>query len=469
MCRPATQLQTPQPQYTMNNQSQNHANNIKIGVISLGCDKNRLDTETMLANLQEGGYQITADAKEADVIIVNTCAFLQSARQEAIDTVLEMSHCKDNGVCKKIIVTGCLGQKFGQDVLDGLTEADAVVGTNEYQNICQIVQNTLNGERRLYNDSNPCMQVSRRVLTTPKHYAYLKIADGCNNFCSYCLIPYIRGRFRSVPMEQLIEQARQLTESGVRELILIAQDTTKYGADLYEEPRLVELIQALSQIENLHWIRLLYCYPELCTEQLLAEIEHNPKVAKYIDIPLQHVDDTILKAMNRKSTQADVDKLFDRLAVSNPKIEVRSTFICGFPSETDETITKMQAFLQKYRLRNVGFFAYSREDGTVAAKLPNQVPQRTKQRYVKQMYQTQYKVMQQLSQNDVGKTYECVVDEFVEQNGITFVYRGRTQFMSPDIDGIVYIHSDTPLTTGQFVNVKITNALDYDLIGEVTL
>jgi len=452
----------------MNNQPQNNTTHIKIGIISLGCDKNRLDTETMLANLQAGGFEITADAQDADVIIVNTCAFLQSAREEAIDTVLEMAHYKQGGACKKIIVTGCLGQKFGQEVLDSLTEADAVVGTNEYQNICQIVQRTLDGERKLYNHSNPCMQVSKRVLTTPKHYAYLQIADGCNNFCSYCLIPYIRGRFRSVPLEQLVEEARHLVDFGVRELILIAQDTTKYGADLYGEPRLVQLIQALSQIENLHWIRLLYCYPELCTEQLLAEIEHNPKVAKYIDIPLQHVDDAILKAMNRKSTQADVDKLFDRLAASDPKIEVRSTFICGFPGETPSTIAAMQAFLQKYELRNVGFFAYSREEGTVAAKLPNQVPQRTKQRYVKQMYQTQYKVMQQLSQSDVGKTYECVVDEFVEQDGAVYVYRGRTQFMAPDIDGVVYVHSDEPLTVGQFVNVKITNALDYDLIGEVT-
>ncbi|MCM1289087.1 MAG: 30S ribosomal protein S12 methylthiotransferase RimO [Corallococcus sp.] len=451
----------------MNAQSLKSTTNIKIGVISLGCDKNRLDTEMMLANLQAGGYQITSDAKDADVIIVNTCAFLQSARQEAIDTVLEMSHLKQLGRCKKIIVTGCLGQKFGQEVLDGLTEADAVVGTNEYQSICQIVQNTLEGERKLYNGSNPCMQISERILTTPKHYAYLKIADGCNNFCSYCLIPYIRGRFRSVPQDQLVLQAKQLAECGVRELILVAQDTTKYGTDIYGEPRLVQLIKDLSAIDGLHWIRLLYCYPELCTEELITEIECNPKVAKYIDIPLQHVDDGILKAMNRKSNRAGVDKLFARLAKTEPKIEVRSTFICGFPGETEQTVIGIQDFLQRNRLRNVGFFAYSQEDGTAAAKLPNQVSQRAKQKYVKQMYKTQYKIMQKLSLGDVGKIYECVIDEFVEQDGQTFVYRGRTQFMAPEIDGVVYVHSAKPIEMGQFVNVKITNSLDYDLIGEV--
>ena len=403
----------------------------------MGCDKNRLDTETMLAILSAGGYEITADAQQADVIIVNTCAFLQSARQEAIDTVLEMAHLKENGACKKIIITGCLGQKYGKEVLESLTEADAVVGTNEYQNICQIVENTLYGQRKLYNDSNPCMTLSQRVLTTPKHYAYLKIADGCNNFCSYCLIPHIRGRFRSVPMEQLVAEAKQLVEGGVGELILVAQDTTKYGADLYGQPRLTQLIQALSAIDGLHWIRLLYCYPELCDEQLLQEIERNPKVAKYIDIPLQHVDNGILKAMNRKSTAEGVDKLFARINSSQPKIEARSTFICGFPGETPDTVAEMQAFLQKYRLRNVGFFAYSKEDGTPAAKMPNQVPERTKQKYVKQMYQIQYKIMQQLSKNDVGKVYECVVDQFAEQNGAEYVYQGRTQFMAPDIDGAI--------------------------------
>lgn len=328
----------------------------KVGVVSLGCDKNRVDTEVMLANLQRGGYEITADAANADVIIVNTCAFLESSRKEAIDTVMEMFHYKDNGSCKKLIVTGCLGQKFGKEIFDGLDEADAVVGTNEYQNICDIVAETLAGNRKLYNQGNPCnITFGERVLTTPSHFAYLKLGDGCNNFCSYCLIPYIRGRFRSVPMEQVVEQATKLAAGGVKELILVAQDTTKYGSDLYGEPKLVELLRQLSKIDGIKWLRLLYCYPELTDEKLIREIETNPKIVKYIDIPLQHVNGAMLKAMNRRSTAEGVRILFDRLEKSTPKIQVRSTFICGFPGETEETVQEVAQFLQKYRLRNVGF------------------------------------------------------------------------------------------------------------------
>ena len=440
---------------------------IKIGIVSLGCDKNRVDTEVMLQNLRQGGYEITSDPALADVIIVNTCAFLESARKESIDTVLEMFHHKEDGTCKKIIVTGCLGQRFGSELLAELDEADAIVGTNEYQNICQIVAETLSGERKLYNGSNVCLTFGERMLTTPKHFAYLKIADGCNNFCSYCLIPHIRGRFRSVPMEEVVREAQSLASHGVKEFILVAQDTTKYGQDLYGEPKLVQLLRALSAIEGVKWLRLLYCYPELTDENLIREIETNPKIAKYIDIPLQHVDDGILRAMNRHSTEDGIEKLFERLNNSQPKISVRSTFIAGFPGETAETVQKVENFLLKYKLRNVGFFAYSREDGTLAAKMPNQVSSRTKQAYVKRLYKTQYKVISQLQNEDVGKVYECIVDEFSNKQEDTYVYRGRTQFMAPEIDGIVYVYSAKPLVAGQFVNVKITNSLEYDLIGEV--
>lgn len=434
----------------------------------MGCDKNRVDTEVMLANLQRGGYEITADAANADVIIVNTCAFLESSRKEAIDTVMEMFHYKDNGSCKKLIVTGCLGQKFGKEIFDGLDEADAVVGTNEYQNICDIVAETLAGNRKLYNQGNPCnITFGERVLTTPSHFAYLKLGDGCNNFCSYCLIPYIRGRFRSVPMEQVVEQATKLAAGGVKELILVAQDTTKYGSDLYGEPKLVELLRQLSKIDGIKWLRLLYCYPELTDEKLIREIETNPKIVKYIDIPLQHVNGAMLKAMNRRSTAEGVRILFDRLEKSTPKIQVRSTFICGFPGETEETVQEVAQFLQKYRLRNVGFFAYSREEGTVAAKMPNQVHAAKKKAYVKQLYKVQHSVVAQLLQNDIGKVYECVVDQFSNKEDNFYVYKGRTEFMYPEIDGVVYIYSAKPLNDGDFVNVKMTDVLEYDLIGEV--
>ncbi len=436
---------------------------IKIGVVSLGCDKNRVDTEVMLSKLVQGGYELTSSPADADVIIVNTCAFLQSARQESIETVLEMAHYKKEGHCQKIIVTGCLGQKFGKDVFDELTEADAVVGTNDYDNICEIVAQTLQNDRKLYNNCNQSITFGERVLTTAPHVAYIKIADGCDNFCTYCLIPYIRGRFRSVPMESVVAHAKKLVEGGLVELILVAQDTTKYGKDLCGEPKLVELIRELSKIDGLKWIRLLYCYPELMDDKLIAEIAANDKVVNCVDIPLQHVNDEILKRMNRKSRNAEIRTLFDKLAQNN--IQVRSTFICGFPGETEQSIAQMQDFLREYKLRNVGFFPYSREEGTKAYDLDGQVPARKKNAWVNKMYKAQHEVVAQLNQSDVGKTYACIVDQLDKKENDTFVYLGRTFYMAPEIDGVVYIYSQRELCAGEIVNVKITNALEYDLIG----
>lgn len=437
----------------------------KIGVVSLGCDKNRVDTEVMLANLVAGGYEITPEPNEADVIIVNTCAFLESARKEAIETILEMAHFKDNGKCQKVIVTGCLGQKFGDELYNELDEADAIVGTYDYDRICDIVAETLKGNRNLYNGCNEGITFGSRVLTTAPHVAYLKIADGCDNYCTYCLIPFIRGRYRSVAMEKVVEQARELVANGVKELILVAQDTTRYGKDLYGEPKLCQLVQELSKIEQIKWIRLLYCYPELMTDELIAEIADNPKVVNYVDIPLQHVNNAILRKMNRRSDGESIRLLFDKLTQKG--IIVRSTFICGFPSETKETIDELDGFLRNYTLRNVGFFAYSREEGTAAANFDNQVPERTKQRYVQKLYKTQYGIANLLNRSDVGKTYECVIDELDEYDGEFYVYKGRTYFMTPEIDGCVYIASRKQLEIGDFYNVKISGAIEYDLSGEV--
>ena len=437
----------------------------KIGVVSLGCDKNRVDTEVMLGYLKDGGYQITADPSDADVIIINTCAFLESSRKESIDTILEMADFKTQGKCQKVIVTGCLGQKFGSEVLDGMDEVDAVVGTDDYAEICNIVAATLGGERKKYQNCNTAITFGKRVLTTSPHVAYLKIADGCNNFCTYCLIPYIRGRFRSVPMEKIIAEANTLADGGVKELILVAQDTTKYGDDLYGKPMIVELVKQLSAIEKISWIRLLYCYPELMSDELIEEIRTNEKVVNCVDIPLQHVNDGILKAMNRKSDGASIRALFDKL--SEAGVAVRSTFICGFPGETKRTIDEMGEFLLKYKLRNVGFFAYSKEDGTVAAKMENQIKAATKKSYVAKMYKTQQKVVAELNKTDVGKTYKCIVDCLDNIDGDNYVYKARTYYMVPDIDGVVYVISPQKLNVGEFYNVKITNALEYDLIGEV--
>ena len=437
--------------------------NTKVGVISLGCDKNRVDTEVMLANLAKGGYQITNNPQDADVLIVNTCAFLQSSREEAIDTILEMAHLKEHSN-KKLVVTGCLGQKFGEEVFEGFPEVDAVVGTNDYDKICDVIGGVLQHKRDLYVNCNDALTFGDRVLTTPSHVAYLKTSDGCNNFCTYCLIPYIRGRFRSVPMEDIVAHAKSLADGGVKELILVAQDTTRYGKDLYGEIRLVQLLQQLSAIEGIHWIRLLYCYPELMDDALIDEIANNPKIVKYVDIPLQHVDDTILKKMNRRSNYQSICNLFDKLC--QKQISIRSTFICGFPGETKETVGLVYDFLRKYKLRNVGFFAYSREEGTKSYSFDGQVPKRTKERYVSNCYKVQQTVVNELNASDVGKVYECIVESLQEEHDGKFFYMGRTYFMAPEIDGNVLIISNEQLQPGTFCNVKITNALEYDLIGE---
>lgn len=432
--------------------------------MSLGCDKNRVDTEVMLRKLVDGGYEVTAEPSEAQVIIVNTCAFLESARKEAIETLLEMAQYKSNGVCQKVIVTGCLGQKYGDELYAEMDEVDAVVGTYDYDNICDIVADTLKGNRNLYNSCSDGITFGSRILTTAPHTAYLKIADGCDNYCTYCLIPFIRGRYRSVAMEKVVAQARELAEKGVKELILVAQDTTRYGIDVYGEPKLTELVQALSQIEQIEWIRLLYCYPELMTDKLIDEIATNPKVVNYVDVPLQHVNDAILRKMNRRSDGASIRLLFDKLASKG--IAVRSTFICGFPTETKETVAELDSFLQQYKLRNVGFFAYSREDGTAAAKFDGQVSERTKQSYVKKLYKTQYKVANELNQGDVGKVYRCIVDETDGSDSEYYFYKCRTYFMTPEIDGCVYVAAKTKLEIGSFCDVKITGTLEYDLCGE---
>lgn len=439
----------------------------KVGVVSLGCDKNRVDSEVMLANLVAGGYEITYTPEDADVIIVNTCAFLEAARREAIETIFEMTRYKTLGKCKKVIVTGCLGQMFGDDLLKEFVEVDSIVGAFDYSNICDIVSKSLQGERKLYHSCDDSITFGNRILTTAPHVAYLKIADGCNNFCSYCLIPYIRGRFRSVKIDEIISQAKDLAKKGVKELILVAQDTTMYGKDLYAELRLPQLLRNLSQIDGIEWIRVLYAYPELISDELIDEISTNNKVVKYVDIPLQHCNSSILKKMNRKSTAEGILQLFNKLSEKN--IAVRSTFICGFPGETKKTIDELAAFLNEYKLRNVGFFPYSKEQGTPAAKFDNQVSEGLKKKYVEKLYEIQYKIVEKLNKSDVGKTYKCIIDSDFDKISTTerYHYTGRTYFMTPEIDGVVHISSEHPLKLGAFYDVKITAVEDYDLQGEV--
>lgn len=432
----------------------------KIGVISLGCDKNRVDTEKMLAIL--GAENITNNVLEAEVLIVNSCAFLESARKEALEAVFECDSYREEGKLEKLILTGCLPQKFIGELFDELTEVDAFLGTSDYELLPEVIERIYNGERVNYVGKKDWVEKKDRIVTTPLHYAYLKIADGCNNFCTYCLIPAIRGRYRSESIENLIEEAESLGD--VAELILVAQDVTRYGVDLYGKPKIVTLIQKLSRLENIESIRLLYCYPDMLSDELIEEIATNDKVIKYVDMPLQHADDYILKRMNRKGTSSEYLTLIDKLRARIPQIAIRSTFIAGFPGETDEHFENLLDFVKKARLTNAGFFAYSREEGTPSYKFQGQVEEDVKLARVKKLYSTQKRISKKILNDYVGKTVEVLAD------GINYdkqAFEGRCYFSAPDIDGKVYFTSNSEVNQGERYLVKIEKADAYDLYGGV--
>jgi len=423
----------------------------KIGFISLGCDKNRVDLEKMIFNIKNFGLTIVNNPSEANIIIVNTCSFLESARLESIETILEMSDYKSNNL-EKLIVTGCLNELNYPDLQESMPEVDKFVNIKDNEQIVPILASLYNIQLN-YNYTND------RVLTTPNHYAYLKISEGCNNFCTYCLIPYIRGRYKSTPIEELIKEAQSLLNRGVKEIILVAQDVTKYGIDIYNKKSLVTLIQELSKLNGLEWIRLLYCYPEEIDDDLINEIKKNPKVLKYIDIPLQHVSDNILKAMNRRSTYKSTCLLFNKLIKEIPNIFIRTTFIIGFPGETKDDFNQIIKFIKEYKLDNVGFFAYSREEGTKAYNLENQIDDVVKQNRVDIASQEQYEIQKIKHNNLIGKDVNVIIDSI--ENGISI---GRFYGQSPLIDSVVYI--DEILEVGQIVKIKLIEKLDYDFKGE---
>ncbi len=424
----------------------------KIGVVSLGCDKNRVDTENMLYYLKDGDFEITNDYSIADIIIVNTCAFIESARAEAIDTILEMAEYKKIGKCKQLIVTGCLPEKYRNQLVDGIPEVDVFLGVREYEKITKIVGMTEN-----YSEVT-----DKRIITTPQHYAYLRIADGCDNHCTFCTIPSIRGKYMSVPMDKILEQASYLEKMGVKEIILIAQDVTSYGKDIFGKPNLVALLKKLSQF-NFTWIRLMYCYPELVTDELIEEICTNPKIAKYIDIPLQHVDDSILKLMNRRSRKEQIVSIINKLKAKCPDIAIRTTFMVGFPTETNEQFENLCNFAKEYKLDHVGVFAYSKEDDTPSAKIKGHLDDQTKFDRVN--------VLGDILENNncisnkkfIGKTLKVLYEDIdYERN----MFVGRTQYNAPDIDSVVYFSGEFA-DVGEFYNVKITAVDGYDLIGEI--
>lgn len=430
----------------------------KVALITLGCDKNRVDAEQMLYFLKQFGFEFSSNALEAEIVIVNTCAFLNASRKESLETIISIK--RNSSKLEKLIVTGCLSQKNLTELEKNLTEADLILPLKENKFIVKHILNLYDIKENFV----PEFCNLNRVISTPKHYAYLKIADGCDNFCSYCTIPFIRGRYKSVQMDQLVSEAKELVNNGVKEIILVAQDVTKYGFDLYNEYKLVDLIKNLSEIENLKWIRLLYCYPELITDELISEIDNNPKVCKYIDIPLQHVSNRILKLMNRKGDKQKIEEIIQKLRNCKNYISIRSTFIMGFPSEKHKEVKEISSFLKQYNLNNVGFFAYSKEEGTKAYFMKKQIPNFIKNIRVKKLQKIQNNVIINNNKNFINKILTCVCEQTVDGE-IYF----RSEYNAPIIDTFVYATNmdKFKLKVGSFYKIKIIDINNIDLVGEI--
>ena len=439
--------------------------NERIGVVSLGCAKNQVDAEMMLFTLRQSGYKIVADPAMADVVIVNTCGFIESAKQESIDEIIELGKLKAEGKIKSIIVTGCLAERYQHMVKEQLYEVDAVVGIGANEDIAEVVKKSLEGEQtELYPDKLCSPLAGGRVQSTPSHYAYLKLGDGCDNRCTYCAIPLIRGKFRSRTMESVIEEAKQLVENGVKELILIAQDTTRYGIDLYGELVLPKLIDKLCEIEDLKWIRLLYCYPDEITDELIDCIARQDKVLNYMDIPLQHCNNRVLKAMNRRGTKETITDVINKLRSKVPDIVLRTTFICGFPGETEEEFTELAEFVKEIKFQRLGCFAYSQEEDTPASEFENQIDDEVKQRRAEIIMEQQMQIMEEYCQSLNGKTIEVVCEGY---DRYAECYFGRSMADSPDVDGKVFfnVNGDKKPAVGEFVKVLVDDFLDCDPIG----
>lgn len=437
----------------------------KIGMISLGCPKNQVDAEIMLAKLAEGGFEITNDVDGADAVIVNTCGFIEDAKKEAIENILDMAELKKEGVIGKIIVTGCLAERYKEEILSEIPEIDAVVGIGSNADICEVCRRALSGETVETFGEKTCLPLSgERLLTTPPWFAYLKIAEGCSNHCTYCAIPSIRGEFRSRPAEEILEEAKDLAKSGVKELIVVAQDTTRYGEDLYGKSALPALLKALSQIEELQWIRVLYCYPERISDELLEVMASSDKILNYLDIPIQHADACVLKAMNRKGDKESLLALLQKIREKLPDAVLRTTLITGFPGETEEAFETLCEFVKEAQFDRLGCFAYSTEEGTPAALLPDQIDEEVRKERGEVVMEQQYRIFEAKNEALVGQILPTVVEGY---DAYTDSYFGRTWRDAPDIDGQVHFTCGYELHEGDFVEVEIFEVQDYDLIGEV--
>lgn len=445
---------------------------MKIGVVSLGCPKNLVDSETMLGLIHEEKYEITNDPSEAEIIIVNTCGFIESAKEESINTILQMAEYKKSGSCKYIIVTGCLSQRYAEELFSELPEADAIAGVEVYDEIGSIIKRVMNGESfiMLERSKPDVIYTSKetflpRILTTPSYTAYLKIAEGCDNCCSYCAIPKIRGPYRSKPMEQVLKEAKALAANGVKELIVVAQDTTRYGEDLPGGKLLLaDLLKELNKIESLKWIRVMYCYPNNFTDELIETFASLDKVCKYVDLPLQHASNRLLASMNRYDTREEVETLLAKLRKRIPGIVIRTTFIVGFPGETDADFEELKEFVEQQRFENAGVFAYSQEEGTVAGAMPDQIPDEIKQERYHELMALQAQISEEIHKETEGQTLEVLV-EGIEEDGSGLHY-GRSYREAPDIDGLVFIENPGDIKSGCFVNVNILQGFTYESVGE---
>lgn len=435
---------------------------MKVLLISLGCDKNLVDSEVMLGLLNKAGHQITNDETEADVVVVNTCAFIKDAKEESINTIIEMGKLKKTGKLKKLIVAGCLSQRYKDEIMTELPEIDVIIGATNFDKIVEAIGTD---EEAIVDDIDYTpAPVRERIVTTTASMAYLKIAEGCNKMCTYCIIPHIRGRYRSVPMDSLLDSARRLADDGIKELVLVAQETTLYGIDLYGEKRLPELLTKLSDIDGIEWIRLLYCYPEEITDDLIETMAANPKICHYIDIPIQHSENAILKRMGRRTSREDIVELVGRLRSAMPDIAIRTTLISGFPGETQEQHNGLVDFVDQCEFDRLGVFTYSPEEGTPAASYPDQVDEAVAEKWRDEIMELQQEISYEKNQKFVGTVMKVLIEGYLSDDD---VYVGRTYRDAPGVDGIVFVSAPYELMSGTYVDVKITEGNEYDLTGVI--
>ncbi len=440
---------------------------MKIGMVSLGCPKNLVDSEVMLGLIREKQLTVTNDPSDADIIIVNTCGFIESAKEESINTILQMCEYKKTAHCKHVIMAGCLGQRYADDLFESLPEVDAIIGTDTFMDIGWVIDQVAAGRRikHLVKRESKNVALAPRMLTTPKHMAYLKIAEGCDNSCSYCIIPKLRGPYTSRPYEEVMAEAKALADSGVKELVVVAQDTTQYGRDLYGELRLAELLRDLNALEGIRWIRVMYLYPNSFSDELIEAFATLDKVCKYIDIPLQHASDRLLRSMDRYDTRAQVEALLDKLRTRIPGITIRTTFIVGFPGETDEDFAELLDFVEKQRFENAGVFTYSQEEGTVAGAMENQIDEAVKEERYHELMALQAGISEEIHQDREDVELDVLVEGFDEENeSLAF---GRSQHEAPDIDSTIFIEGAEGVKVGDMVRVRLLQGFTYEMVGEL--